>query len=105
MFDDVGDVGPRSIDAGLGEAAVEQLSRGSDKRVTGNVLRITRLLADQHNERPVGALTEHGPGSVPIQPASSAMGRGLAQAIVGAGSGGSCPLSGREFGGCPVIFT
>jgi hypothetical protein len=30
MFDNVGDVGPRTIDAGLGEAAVEQLSRRPD---------------------------------------------------------------------------
>ena len=42
MFDNVGDVGPRTIDAGLGEAAVEQLSRRSDKRVTGKVVRTTR---------------------------------------------------------------
>jgi hypothetical protein len=42
MFDNVGDVGPRTIDAGLGEVAVEQLSRRSDKRVTGKVVRTTR---------------------------------------------------------------
>ena len=42
MFDNVGDVGPRTIDAGLGEAAVEQLSRRPDKRVTGKVVRTTR---------------------------------------------------------------
>jgi hypothetical protein len=80
MFDDVGDVGPRSIDAGLGKAAVKQLSRRSNKPATGNVLRITRLVADQHDERTLGAFTKHGPVSAPIQRLSSAMGRGLAQA-------------------------
>ena len=66
ILDDVGDVGPRSIDPGFGEATVEQLSRRPDKRVAGKVLRIPRLLADQHHKRPLGTLTEHRLGSISI---------------------------------------
>jgi hypothetical protein len=47
-LDDIGDIGLRSIDSGLGEAAVEQLSRRSDEGASGTVFGITRLLADQH---------------------------------------------------------
>jgi hypothetical protein len=78
MLDDVGDVGPCSIDSGFGEATVEQLSRRADKRVTGKVLRVPRLFADQHHQRPLRTLTEYRLGSIPIKATGSAMGRRVA---------------------------
>ena len=78
MLDNVGDVGPSPIDSGFAEATVEQLARRADKRVTGKVLRIPRLLADQHHESPFGTLTEYRLGSIPIKATGSAMGRGVA---------------------------
>jgi hypothetical protein len=46
VFDNIGDVGLRSIDSRLGKAAVEQLARRSDEGASGKVFGITRLLAD-----------------------------------------------------------
>ena len=66
MLDNVGDLGPSPIDSGFAEATVEQLSRRPDKRVTGKVLRVSRLLADQHHKRPLGTLTKYRLGSIPI---------------------------------------
>jgi hypothetical protein len=79
MFDHIGDVDPRSIDSRLGEAAVEQLSRRSDKWVASQVLRITGLLADQHDERTRGTLAKYGLGGSPVQRAIGATRCGLAQ--------------------------
>ena len=60
-FDDIGDVCPRPIDTRLCQTAVEELSRRSDKRVTGEVLGVSRLLADQHHMR---ALAGPSPNTV-----------------------------------------
>jgi hypothetical protein len=46
MLDNVCNVSVRSVEPGLDEATVEQPSRRSDKRTSGKVLGVPRLLAD-----------------------------------------------------------
>ena len=48
VLHDVGDVDGGAIDAGLRERAVEQLAGRADERMAGEIFRVARLLADQH---------------------------------------------------------
>ncbi len=56
VFDDVGDVDGFAIDAGLFQRSIEQLARGSDEGMAGQILRVARLLADQHQRWRASAL-------------------------------------------------
>jgi hypothetical protein len=66
MLHDIGYVCTTPIDAGLDEAAVEQLARRADKGVAGSVFGIARLLANQHDSRTLRAFAKDGLGRVPI---------------------------------------
>ena len=58
MLHRVGDVHVVPVDPGGVERAVEQLAGRADERPTGAVLSVARLLADDHDPRARGALTE-----------------------------------------------
>jgi hypothetical protein len=54
----VRDVRLRTVDPGLGERPLKELSRRADERPTGEILVVARLLADEHQERVRLALAE-----------------------------------------------
>jgi hypothetical protein len=76
MFDRVGDVTLVAIDAGIIQRAVEHLARRPDKGMTGEVLLVTGLFADQHHLRMCRSFAEHGLRCVFPQVAGAAV-RGL----------------------------
>src|SRR6185369_777421 len=56
----VGDVVAHPRDAGVLERAVEELARGADEGLAGEILAVAGLLADEHDPRLRRALAEHG---------------------------------------------
>src|SRR3954454_7870567 len=62
VFDDVRDVDRGAIDAGVLERAIEQLPRWTDEGMAGKVLRVTRLLAHEHQPSFGRALSEYSLG-------------------------------------------
>ena len=58
---------------------VQQFSSRTDKGMSYEIFGIARLLADQHDGGPLGALAEHSLRGVPIERAGGASGRGLLQ--------------------------
>jgi len=62
--------------------------------MSGEVFGIARLLADQHDGGPLGALAEHRLRGVPIKRAGGASGRGLLQ-------GGNRRFAGDQVAGTP----
>src|SRR5438045_3579111 len=78
MLHDVGDVHDSAIDPRLLERAIEQLAGGADERMTGEILLVARLLADQHDARAFRPFAEHGLRGVFPQIAVAATLRGSA---------------------------
>ena len=60
MLDRIGDVDRRAVDPGLLERDVEQLPGRADERPSGEVLLVTRLLADEHDRGIQRTFAEHG---------------------------------------------
>jgi hypothetical protein len=81
MLDDVGDVHGCAIDAGPFERPVEQAARRADKRTTGRIFGVARLLSDQHQVRFGGTLAEHRLGAALPQLARPAAVCGRAEAV------------------------
>src|ERR1700756_1294041 len=76
MFDRVGNVDFLAVDAGLDQGAVEHLPRRSHERLSGQVLLVAGLLADQERLRIGWTFSEYGLGRVLPERAGTAM-RGL----------------------------
>ena len=81
MLHRVGDVHELSIDAGPLEGLVEQPPRWTDKRMPGEILAVTGLLAHQHDQRLRVALAEYGACGALPEVASPATGRRVAQRL------------------------
>jgi len=64
MFDRAGDVNLLAVDAGLGQSAVEHLSRWSYERFSGEVFLVAGLFADQHDSRVRRAFAKYGLGRI-----------------------------------------
>jgi len=47
-----------SVDAGFDECLIEKATRGSDKRMTGEILLVSRLLADEEDLRGARSFAE-----------------------------------------------
>src|SRR5215469_1454644 len=60
MLYHVRDIGLLAVDPRLDKAAVEKLSGGSDKRMTGEIFGIPRLLPDQHDAGRLRPFAEDG---------------------------------------------
>ncbi len=54
VLDDIGDVDEPPLDAGILQRPIEQLPRRADKRMSGQVFFVARLLADEHHLRARG---------------------------------------------------
>jgi hypothetical protein len=78
VLHDIRQVNGVAIDARLLEGAAEQLARGTDERMTGNILGITGLLADEHDFRFLRALAKHRLSAAEVQVAGLAPGRNVA---------------------------
>src|SRR2546428_14122853 len=62
VFDGVGEEDSVSVDASVRESLVEDASRWSDERLTGEVLPVARLLSADHDLPGPPALAAHGLG-------------------------------------------
>jgi len=60
MLDRVGDVNLIAIDSRLRQRAIEDFSSRPDKRFSGDIFIIPRLLADQHDRRAFWSFAENG---------------------------------------------
>lgn len=60
MFDGVGDVSEQAIDSGFGEGAIEEFASGADEGLTGEVLFVAGLFADEEDAGALGAFAEDG---------------------------------------------
>ncbi len=67
VFDGVGHITLRPIDAGVGEGAIQQFSRRPNKRSARQILLITRLLADKDNLGRSRSFAEDGLRSMTIE--------------------------------------
>ena len=65
MLDRIGHVNAPAIDAGLLERLVQKKPGGSHERAAGEILAISRLLADQHDLRVGRSLAKHRLGRIP----------------------------------------
>jgi hypothetical protein len=79
VLDDVGHVDLRPVDAGRLHRAVEQPARRPDERLTGQVLTIARLLANEHQPRVARAIAEDRLRGVGVETAAAALLRRRAQ--------------------------
>jgi hypothetical protein len=66
-----------SIDSGLLERRVEQLPGWTDEGMSGPILLIARLLADEHHIRRLGPFAEHGLRRVHPKVAPATTGSGI----------------------------
>src|SRR5437660_3085713 len=73
VFDGVGHIDARTIDAGLRERAVEHRTGRTDEWLAGQILLVARLLADEHDGRVRGAFAEHGLGRVLVERTAAAI--------------------------------
>jgi hypothetical protein len=73
VFDRIGhECGP-SVDAGLGDRAIENATRRADERQPGQIFIIAGLLADEHHARAGGTLSGHDLRGVTIELAAAAL--------------------------------
>ena len=79
MFDHIGDVSLRAIDAGFSERIIEQATCGSNKGFALEILFIAWLLADKHHDSAAASFAEDGLRTQFPEVASFAIGGGLAQ--------------------------
>ena len=79
MFYYIGDVRFFPVDARRLERVVEKASRRPDERMSGLVLFVTRLFADEHHFRPQLSLAEHGLRAQFIKLAAHTSGRRVPQ--------------------------
>jgi hypothetical protein len=70
-----------AIDACLLERAIEQLSCRSDERMTGEILRVARLLADEHQASTSRAFAEDRLCSALVQVARLTAGGGFSDTL------------------------
>ena len=80
VLDDVGDVDARSVDARVGERAIEEFAGRSDERMTCEIFVVAGLLADEHQLSPRPAFTENGLRPALPEIACVTLARGLANA-------------------------
>ena len=81
MLDGIGHIGAAAVDPGRLHAAIEQLAGRPDEGVTGQILGIPGLLADEQDRGALRSLAEHGLRRVAEQWAGGAFGRRLAQLV------------------------
>ena len=60
MFHRIGDINFVAVDSGFLECAIQNFSRGTDKRFASDILVVTRLLTDHEDRGVLWALTEDG---------------------------------------------
>lgn len=72
VFDRVGDIGALALDSRIPQRPVKQHARRSDEGLTGKVLLVARLFADEHEARVRRSLAEHNLARVLPQRARAA---------------------------------
>ena len=76
MFDSIGDVNFRAIEAGGGEGLVQEFAGRADERFAREVFLMARLLTDEDDSRTAGAFAKDRLGGVLPQRAGAAVARG-----------------------------
>jgi len=81
MLDRIGHVNAPAIDAGLLERLVQKKPGGSHERAAGEILAISRLLADQHEGGAARAFAGHRLRGVAIERAARAASFGCGELL------------------------
>ena len=96
MLDDVGDVDEAPIDAGVLERTVEQFSGGADEGMAGDVLGVSRLLADEHDARALRSFAKYRLRAALVEVARLAARRHVARAVERQALGQQAPTPARR---------
>ena len=79
VFDNIRDVGLRTIDAGLGKRVVKKSARWTNERFAGEIFFVTRLLTDKQDGGASPTFAEHCLGAAFPKVTRFAIGGGVAQ--------------------------
>ena len=79
MFDRIGDENGTPVETRIANCLVQDATRGTHKRMTGEVFIISGLFTDHHQFRRLRSFARHDLGGIPVQRTASALRLGAAE--------------------------